>query len=133
LQPASLAEWHLVAGAIPSGTPAPGNCAASVPTPCGTLTANQSLAVNQSLYSCDGRFDLILQGDANLVLYQGGTALWASSTSGMSATRALLQGDGTFAVYTAAGAPVWASNTAGNAGAKLVVGNDGNVVVTSAT
>ncbi|SCE43212.1 Beta-galactosidase [Streptomyces sp. DvalAA-14] len=133
LQPASLAEWHLVAGAIPAGTAAPGNCAASVPTPCGTLTANQSLAANQSLYSCDGRFNLILQGDANLVLYEGGTALWASNTSGTSGTRVILQGDGNLVLYTAANSPVWASNTSGNAGAKLVIGNDGNVVITSAT
>jgi hypothetical protein len=96
---------------------------------CGELTANQELAANQSVASCNGDFTLVMQGDGNLVLYQGGTALWASGTVGSGADEAIMQGDGNFVLYTSAGAPVWASNTAGNAGAYLDVQNDGNVVI----
>jgi hypothetical protein len=100
---------------------------------CGELTANQQLAANQSVASCNGDFTLIMQGDGNLVLYQGSTALWASNTVGSGADEAIMQGDGNFVLYTSAGSPVWASNTPGNAGAYLEVQNDGNVVIYSAS
>lgn len=132
LQPAQLAEWRIVAGAIPAGTSDPTACGGSSSN-CGTLTANQSLASNQSLVSCDGRFNLIMQGDGNLVLYEGSTVLWASNTVNSAATKATMQGDGNFVLYTASGSPVWASNTAGNSGAKIQLQNDGNLVIYSAS
>jgi Alpha-L-arabinofuranosidase B, catalytic/Carbohydrate binding module (family 6) len=100
---------------------------------CGELTANQQLTANQSVASCNGDYSLIMQGDGNLVLYQGSTALWASNTVGSGADEAIMQGDGNFVLYTSAGSPVWASNTPGNSGAYLEVQNDGNVVVYSAS
>jgi len=100
---------------------------------CGTLTANQQLTPNQSTLSCDGRFTLILQGDGNLVLYQGGTPLWASNAVGKASARAILQGDGNLVIYDSAGSPLWASNTAGNDGAHLTVQNDGNTVIFSSS
>lgn len=133
LQAASLAEWHVVTGGIPSGTAAPDDCGASAPVACATLPADHALSTGQSLTSCDGRFNLVLQGDGNLVLYQGGSALWASNSAGSGATRALMQADGNFVLYTASGSAVWATNTVGNSGAKLVVQNDGNTVVTGTT
>jgi len=130
---ASLAEWNVVAGAAPSGTATPSNCADSTPVPCGTLTADHALTANQSLASCNGTYSLTMQGDGNLVLYKGGSALWASNTSGSAADEALMQGDGNLVLYTSAGASVWTSGTAGNAGARLSVQNDGNVVIYSAS
>ena len=100
---------------------------------CGELTANVSLTANQSLASCNGDYSLIMQGDGNLVLYQGSTALWASNTAGSAADEAIMQGDGNLVLYTSSGTPVWASNTAGNDGAYLEVQNDGNVVIYSAS
>jgi hypothetical protein len=133
LPAASLTEWSVVAGAAPSGTATPSNCVGSTSPACGTLTANHELTANQSLTSCNGDYTLIMQGDGNLVLYQGSTALWASNTAGTAADEAIMQGDGNFVVYTSAGSPLWASGTAGNPGADLVVQNDGNVVVYSAS
>jgi hypothetical protein len=133
LPAASLTEWSVVAGAAPSGTATPSNCAGSTSPTCGTLTANQELTANQSLTSCNGDYTLIMQGDGNLVLYQGSTALWASNTAGTAADEAIMQGDGNFVVYTSSGSALWASGTAGNPGAYLVVQNDGNVVVYSAS
>ena len=130
---ASLAEWSVVAGAAPSGTATPSNCADSAPIACGTLTDNHELTADQSLASCNGDYSLDMQGDGNLVLYQGGTALWASNTSGSSADEAILQGDGNFVLYTSAGSPVWSSGTAGDAGDTLSVQNDGNVVIYSSS
>jgi len=105
----------------------------TAPTGCGSLGANKSLGVNQTLLSCDGRFTLVLGGDGNLVLYEGSTALWAANIAGKSGTTAIMQGDGNFVVYTAGGTPVWASNTAGNSGASLLVQDDGNVVISSSS
>jgi hypothetical protein len=129
LPAASLAEWSVVAGAAPSGTP---GCTGSTSS-CGELTANQELTSNQSLASCNGDYTLIMQGDGNLVLYQGSTALWASGTVGSGADEAIMQGDGNFVLYTSSGSAVWASNTPGNAGAYLDVQNDANVVIYSAS
>ncbi|HSZ38527.1 MAG TPA: carbohydrate-binding protein [Trebonia sp.] len=100
---------------------------------CGQLTANQELTANQSLASCNGEYTLIMQGDGNLVLYQGSTALWASGTVGSGADEAIMQGDGNLVVYTGSGTPVWASDTAGDSGAYLDVQNDGNVVIYGAS
>ena len=99
---------------------------------CGVLTANQTVAVNQPIVSCDGRFKLVLGGDGNLVLYQGSTALWSAKTYGKGGTKAYMQGDGNFVIYTASGSPVWSTGTAGNSGASLSVQDDGNVVIYSA-
>jgi hypothetical protein len=128
---ASLAEWSVVPGAAPSGTATPSNCADSAPVPCGTLPANHKLAAGQSLASCNGDYTLTMQGDGNLVLSAGGSALWASNTAGSAADEAIMQGDGNLVLYTSSGSAAWSSGTAGNDGADLVVQNDGNVVIYS--
>ena len=49
------------------------------------------------------------------------------------ATKAIMQGDGNFVLYTAAGAAVWSSNTPNNPGASVTLGNDGNLVMHSSS
>ncbi|HJP72978.1 MAG TPA: beta-galactosidase [Pseudonocardiaceae bacterium] len=127
LSAASLAEWNVVAGGIPAGTPTPSSCAP--PAGCATLSANQSIGSNGSLPSCDGRFALNMQGDGNLVLYEGGAALWATNTVNSGATEAIMQGDGNFVLYTSSGGAVWSSNTPNNPGASVTLQNDGNMVM----
>ena len=102
-------------------------------TGCGSMAANTQLTANQSTTSCDGRFKLILQGDGNLVLYEGSTALWASGTAGKASKNAIMQGDGNFVIYDTSGSALWASNTAGNNGAYLTVQDDGNTVIYSSS
>jgi hypothetical protein len=133
LPAASLAEWSVVPGAAPSGTASCTGTGGSAPASCGTLTANQELTTGQSLASCNGDYALNMQGDGNLVLYQGSTALWASNTAGTAADEAIMQGDGNFVLYSSSGSAVWSSGTAGNTGASLDVQNDGNVVIYSAS
>jgi hypothetical protein len=116
-------------GGTPTPSPSPtGSATAS----CGMLSANQTFGVNQPILSCDGRFKFILGGDGNLVLYQGSTALWSAKTYGKGGTKALMQGDGNFVIYTASGTAVWSTGTGGNSGAALSVQDDGNVVIYSA-
>jgi hypothetical protein len=126
-----------VASTTPSPSPsasatATATATASATAGCGMLTADQTVAVNQPIVSCDGRFKLVLGGDGNLVLYQGSTALWSAKTYGKGGTKAYMQGDGNFVIYTASGSPVWSTGTAGNSGASMSVQDDGNVVIYSA-
>jgi hypothetical protein len=98
------------------------------PTACGLIDPGHGLALGESISSCDGRYVLAMQGDGNLVLYHGGSALWASQTSGTDGRRAVMQGDGNLVVYGETAA-LWASRTSGDAGGYLAVQDDGNVVI----
>jgi hypothetical protein len=97
---------------------------------CGTLQQGQELTAGESLWSCDGKYELIMQTDGNLVLYDNGGVLWSTATTGTGATFVIMQDDGNLVVYTAASVPEWSSNTAGHGcGVYLAVQTDGNVVV----
>jgi hypothetical protein len=88
------------------------------------------LTPGQSLSSCDGRFDLILQADGNLVLYQGSTPLWASGTGGQHAARAAMQYDGNLVIYSASGQPLWTTGIRDCCAIfYLYLQNDGNLVI----
>jgi hypothetical protein len=102
---------------------------ATAPTSCTFMNGNQGLYPNQSLSSCDGRLRLTLQGNGNLVLYQGGTVLWASDTVGRPSAVAIMQLDGNFVIYDSTGVAIWSSGTEDHPGARLSVQNDGNTVI----
>lgn len=94
------------------------------------LEPGQWLSLEQWLSSPNGRYDLVLQHDGNLVLYtQGGVPLWASATSGQLVQDLSMQEDGNLVLYRPDGTPIWASGTGGNPGAELVLQDDGNVVL----
>jgi surface antigen len=103
----------------------------------GTVNSNlvrgETLKAGETIYSPQGRYQLIQQGDGNLVLYvRGGRALWASNTAGNPGARAVMQTDGNLVVYAADNRPLWASQTAGTAGQRLSVQTDGNLVIYTA-
>lgn len=94
------------------------------------LLPGDRLRPGEGITSSDGRFDLVYQGDGNLVLYRQGTALWASGTHGRSAGMVVMQHDGNFVMYDANNVPLWSSEGSwGHDGAWLIVQNDGNVVI----
>ena len=95
-----------------------------------TLTTNQFLMKEDYLISGDGRHQLILQGDGNLVLYRlsDHKAIWASGTNGQAASKAIMQQDGNFVIYGFPNA-IWASGTNGKPNSFLVVQKNGNVVI----
>jgi hypothetical protein len=95
------------------------------------LSPNQSLGTNQAIFSPSNTFELIMQGDGNLVLYRRSTghALWATGTNGKDVMRAIMQTDGNLVLYLFNGKAAWASNTNGNPNSYLAVQDDGNLVI----
>ena len=74
---------------------------AARPTPTPTTL---DLTANQSIYSPDGQYQLIMQGDGNLVEYgPGGQVIWDAATNGNPGAYAIMQGDGNLVVYSPAG------------------------------
>jgi hypothetical protein len=96
------------------------------------LDPGQELQIDESLVSANGQFSLVLQTDGNLVLSEGGEAVWATSTEGREVSKVTMQEDGNLVLYAADGEPVWASQTDGNNGAYLLLQDDRNLVVYSA-
>ena len=93
-----------------------------------------SMQSGDVIHSPNGSKRLVLQGDGNLVLYRGSTALWSSRTNGNPGARLTAQFDGNIVLYSSSGRALWYTgsrwvNTAsGNEGYQLMVQNDGNLV-----
>jgi hypothetical protein len=95
------------------------------------LTTGQQLHTYRQLVSNSRLFNLIMQGDGNLVLYRTmfTRPLWASNTNGAPVDHVIMQADGNLVAYSQQGTSYWATNTPGHPGANLVVQDDGNAVV----
>jgi hypothetical protein len=104
----------------------------SISSMANSLEPGETLALNQSLTSPSGVWQLSMQMDGNLVLYRAENmqAVWATNTNGQDVQHAVMQQtDGNFVLYLFNGQPAWASDTAGNPGARLILQDDGNLVV----
>jgi hypothetical protein len=99
------------------------------PNACGLISQGHGLIPGQAVFSCDGRFMLIMQTDGNLVLYQDGVALWNTGTEGQDVAYMIMQEDGNLVVYDTSEAAVWNSQTDGYEGAYLAIQDDGNLVI----
>jgi hypothetical protein len=113
-----------------------GNENAPKPTPipkqaadCGVIHEGEGLKSGESLLSCDGRYELAMQDDGNLVWYGPKGALWASGTDGKGGHVAVVQSDGNFVLYNSDSGALWASDTSGHGGDHLSLQDDGNLVV----
>ncbi|WP_445361450.1 hypothetical protein ACJJIL_06500 [Microbulbifer sp. EKSA005] len=107
-----------------------------------TLEGGETLLPGDKLVSSSGEYELRMQNDGNLVLYEihtnskgdsWTTALWATHTTGNNGAKAVMQAsDANFVVYGANNGPLWASfKTASfaNKNSKLFLQNDGNLVI----
>jgi hypothetical protein len=96
-----------------------------------TLADGETLGAPQILFATNHEYQLAMQSDGNLVLYNNfGRAIWASNTAGNpGAYLAMQASDGNLVIYGASGTPLWASGTAGNPGDALQVQADGNLVI----
>ena len=120
---AALADF----GSTPVGPPTP---VPPKPSGCGHFAPGQGLVAGESYRSCDGRYELAMQTDGNLVLYHNGVgALWATGTNGKDGHVAVMQTDGNFVLYDPHSHALWASGTYGHGGADLALQDDGNLVV----
>jgi hypothetical protein len=89
---------------VPSGVNSISMTGSASQQPANILKAGQSLQAGRSLVVGSGTslVHLDMQGDGNLVLYQGaGTSfpIWASNTAGSGATEVTLQTDGNLVLY----------------------------------
>ena len=122
-QPSSVLD-----GVIPdSGSTA--NCPAiNGPGAKDTLGTGQALMTDMGLWSLDGRYRLIFQGDRNLVLYGPSGAVWA--TNRYTGDFVIMQSDANLVGYNLWSQAAWSTGTGGlGGGAALVVQNDGNLVI----
>ena len=103
----------------------------SLPAFAQVLNPGDTLSQGEAIRSANDEYELILQDDGNLVLYDLGRkrrVLWSTRTQGRAVRRATMQKDGNFVLYGYDRKPVWDTGTQGYA-AYLVVQNDGNVVI----
>eukprot|EP01083_Nonionella_stella_P036360 99214_1 len=103
-----------------------------------TMELGCALGPDQEMMSPNGFYRLKMQGDGNLVLYDGSnSSIWASGTYGQQNCHFRMQSDGNMVVYANHIYPVWSSNTCGafegmnrtTPRARLVIQNDGNLVL----
>ncbi len=96
------------------------------------LGSGQGLYPGQGVFSTDGRFGLIYQGDGNLVLYApNGVPLWWTGVVGPPGVT-MMQTDGDLVILSN-GTVGWHTGTAGHPGAYMRVQSDGNLVMCSAS
>jgi hypothetical protein len=100
---------------------------------CGVLTTGQTLEANDEVVSCDGRTELVMQGDGNLVLYVRHSPVWASNTGGTDAREAVMQANGDLLVRSSGGTVRWDSGTSGHDGAFVRVQDDGAASIVDTT
>jgi len=97
----------------------------------GVLVDGALLNSNEGITSPNGEFSLVMQGDGNLVEYDGTTAAWSSGTS-TAGSLVVMQTDGNLVIYSGS-VYKWQSGTSGNPGAQLVLGNNGILSIDSAS
>ncbi|XP_020101373.1 mannose-specific lectin-like [Ananas comosus] len=93
------------------------------------LYTNDVLFGGQSL--TNGNFRFTMQTDCNLVLYDGGSAIWSSGTYRKgTGCYVKMQSDGNLVVYNGSNNALWASNTdRGRGNYVCILQRDRNVVV----
>lgn len=131
------------AGSTPLAQPQQPQQPAPAQPPAFQLKAGQKLTAGQSIRSADGRFELTMQRDGNLVEYDLKTnfAVWSSKSDNSGAAVAYMQQDGNLVLYktdpdtlcVAGKNDVWSTKTNGHAGAALTLQTNGELTVGNAS
>ena len=93
------------------------------------LRAGQQLFAGQHVVSGNGRNEMAMQDDGNLVFYGAGHRVLSATSTYARGSWVTMQGDGNLVVYAPGGRPVWDSRTWGSGAASLVARDDGNFVL----
>jgi GH25 family lysozyme M1 (1,4-beta-N-acetylmuramidase) len=94
-----------------------------------TLPTGQDLVFGQRLLSANGRYEVLMQPDGNLVEYiVGGRALWQSGTAGHNDAFAAVRGS-RLMVFSATGQLLFGTAGRGSAVSYAIVQDDANFVV----
>jgi Cutinase len=93
------------------------------------LNAGQNLTTGDKRVSADERFQIVNQGDGNIVVYGPSGAAWSTGTAGRGQLRFVMQGDGNLVAYDTANRALWSSDTSGYPGSYSIMQSDGNFVV----
>ena len=97
------------------------------------LVGGQRLRPGEFIQARSAACRLVFQTDGNLVAYHNGVGYWSSRTRGLGGgSAAVMESEGNFVVYDAAGVARWATGTDGNRGAYLGIQGDCNVVLRAA-
>lgn len=72
-----------------------------------TLGPGQRMVTNDRIRSVDGRYELIMQGDGNLVIHRNGTPIWSRGCC-VAGTRLVVQNDANVVMYRPSGGVSWA-------------------------
>ena len=92
------------------------------------VNGGKVLTAGQGMFSGNGRYRAIMQGDGNYVVYDRNRAIWSSRTNRHPGSILAMQGDGNLVVYKGR-KPLWNSRTYRHPGAWVVMQNDGNLVI----
>jgi hypothetical protein len=93
------------------------------------LNPNERLNSGQYLTSDHGRYQAIMQGDGNFVLYgDERRVLWSSPTYGHPGAYAIMKSDGVFVIRDAGGNFLWSPNLS-NPGYRLHLGEGGDLQI----
>jgi hypothetical protein len=116
--------WSIATGIVPPPPPPPGP----------TLNAGKALGVNQYLLSAQGKYQLILQADGNLVEYAtaGHRPVWQTNTDGKDSDHLAMQADGNLVLYGRKSEVLWYSNTRTLGGTHVILQDDSNLVIKNA-
>jgi Ricin-type beta-trefoil lectin domain len=137
--------------------PLPYNASFTIPPFSDAMKPGEVMHKGDSRVSHNNGYELILQTDGNLVLYdktpkptnptiEVPTKIWASNTNGRAVDRVVMQPDGNLAIYPPSGdcallptcnsrptAAIWQSGTRGHASSKLRVQDDGKLIIYDAS
>jgi hypothetical protein len=95
-----------------------------------TLCNGETLEVNRSLWSENGKYRLMMHADGNLVIYAGTTAIWKSNTAGLGYARLRLESTNVLSIYLYnQNKVVWKTPASTVTATGLVMQNDGNLVL----